>query len=123
MQLNWQPGLFGWSALIALATKLVRVGIPPYFLALGVTLGGGLLGSLGQWFAGQGAQDPAMTAYRIRIWAVAIAIGGTLTALENLERGLSTRAVPIILRDGLAIMMAYFGAQSGYWMLCGLGKP
>ncbi|SMC06634.1 YtrH family sporulation protein [Sulfobacillus thermosulfidooxidans] len=112
-----------WPDIIQYVTKLIRVGVPPYFLALGVTLGGGLLGALGLWMAGKGAQDPASTAYRIRIWAVAIAIGGTLTALENLERGLSARAIPSILRDGLAITMAYFGAQSGYWLLSQLGKP
>ncbi|MCY0908647.1 MAG: sporulation protein [Sulfobacillus thermotolerans] len=97
--------------------KTVQTGLPPFFLALGVTIGGGLLGSFGLWLAGKGPQDPAQAAYRIRIWAVAIAIGGTLTALENLERGVFARALPAIVRDGVAIVTAYLGAQTGYWLL------
>ncbi len=97
--------------------KVARVGIPPYFLAFGVTTGGGLLGSLGLWLAGKGPQDPAGAAYPIRIWAVAIAIGGTFTALENLEKGFASRALPLIVHDSLVIAMAYSGAQCGYWVL------
>ncbi len=116
-------GLIAGTSISHLFIKLIRVGIPPFFLSLGVTLGGGLLGALGLWFAGKGPQDPAITAYRIRIWAVAISIGGTFTVLENLERGLSTHALPAILRDTVSIIMAYLGAQSGYWILNQLAKP
>ncbi len=97
--------------------RLWRVGLPPLFLALGVTLGGGVIGALGTWMAGQGPGDPVATAYRIRIWAVAIAIGGALTAFENLERGLTSRALPVLFRDSLGILAAYLGAQWGYWMI------
>lgn len=97
--------------------RVIRVGVPPFFLALGVTLGGGLLGSLGMWLAGRGPHDPSQTAFRIRIWAVAVAIGGALTALENLERGFSTRALPHVVRDGLILTTAYLGAQAGYVLL------
>ncbi len=100
-----------------LIERLWRIAIPPLFLAAGVTLGGGLIGSLGAWIAGRGPGDPVTTSYRIRIWAVAIAIGGTLTAFENLERGLSARAVPAVVRDGVGIVAAYCGAQWGYWIL------
>lgn len=108
-----------------LIPRITRAGIPPFFLALGVTIGGGAAGALGAWLAGRevALQNPADAAYRIRIWAVAIAIGGTLTALENLERGLSTRALPSIVRDGLAITMAYAGAQGGYLLLKWLIRP
>lgn len=107
----WLPPLY------AALSKTVQAGVPPFFLALGVTLGGGLIGSMGLWLAGRGPQDPAQAAYRIRIWAVAIAIGGTLTALEHLEKGFFARALPALVRDGIAIAMAYLGAQAGYWLL------
>jgi hypothetical protein len=108
-------------ALNAAFFKIIRTALPPFFLAFGVTAGGGLMGSLGLWLAGKGPADPALAAYRIRIWAVAIAIGGTLTALENLEKGLSARALPLIVRDVLVIVTAYGGAQCGYWVLQWLG--
>lgn len=108
-----------WLVTTAAATglRMLRVAIPPFFMALGVTLGGGALGALGNWLVGKGPQDPATTAFRIRIWAVAVAIGGALTALENLERGFSTRALPQIARDSLTLAMAYVGAQWGYLLL------
>ncbi len=102
---------------IDLAVRLWRIGIPPLFLAMGVTLGGGLIGAFGSWMVSQGPGDPVTTAYRIRIWAVAIAIGGTLTAFENLERGLASRALPMLLADSFGIIAAYFGAQWGYWLI------
>lgn len=102
-----------WNLLL----RIWRVGLPPYFLALGVTLGGGLLGGLGQWMVGRGDSDPAQIAFRIRIWAVAVAIGGTLTAFENIERGLAQLSLPKIVRDALMILAAYWGAQTAYWWL------
>lgn len=103
--------------MIDILTRILRAGLPPFFLALGVTLGGGILGAMGNWMAGKGPQDPSQAAFRIRIWAVAVAIGGTLTALENLERGMYYRALPQILRDGVTIVLAYLGAQWGYLLL------
>ena len=115
--------LMGDTSLNHLVSKLLGIGIPPFFLSLGVTLGGGLLGALGLWLAGRGPQNPAVVGYGIRIWAVAIAIGGTFTALENLERGFSAHALSAIVRDTISIVMAYLGAQSGYWLLNQLAKP
>lgn len=97
--------------------RTIHVGIPPYFLAFGVTVGGGLFGALGRWLVADYSATPAQTAFQLRIWAVAIAIGGTLTALESFERSVSTRALPILFRDGLALLLAYWGAQSGYVLL------
>lgn len=102
---------------LGLLWRVVRVGLPPYFLALGVTLGGGLLGGLGQWMVGKMESDPAQIAFRIRIWAVAVAIGGTLTAFEHIERGLAEWSLPKIVRDAVMIVSAYWGAQSAFWWI------
>lgn len=104
-------------------TRMLRLVGPPLFLAFGVTVGGGLMGALGHWLAGQTMEaDASQIAFKIRIWAVAVAIGGALTALENFERSLSTKALVELAKGGLTLTAAYAGAELGYllvrwWML------
>lgn len=98
--------------------KLMRLVGPPLFLAFGVTLGGGLLGSFGHWLVGQQNQaDASQIAYKIRIWAVAVAIGGALTALENFDKSVSARALGDLIKGGLTLSAAYTGAEMGYLLL------
>ncbi len=100
------------------APKIATLVSPPLFLAFGVTLGGGLMGALGQWIGGHpGQADASQIAFRIRIWAVAVAIGGTLTALENFEKSVSTKAMLDLVKGSLTLLAAYAGAALGYWLL------
>ncbi len=104
----------GWLV----GSKLVSLMAPPLFLALGVTVGGGLLGALGHWLAGHPHDANATEiAFRIRIWAVAVAIGGTISALEHFEHSLASRALWDLARGSLALMAAYGGAELGYWLV------
>lgn len=109
-----------WSWVVLM--KVWRAALPPFLLAFGVTAGGGLLGGLGQWLVSEPIMDASQIAFRIRIWAVAIAIGGTMTAFEHLERGLSEGAMPQIVRELLVLLSAYGGAQAAYWFLRGLAQ-
>lgn len=98
--------------------KVITLITPPLFLAFGVTLGGGLLGALGHWLAGQpNVADASQIAFKIRIWAVAVAIGGALTALENFEKSLSAKALVDLAKGGLTLLAAYAGAELGYLLL------
>jgi hypothetical protein len=90
---------------------------PPFCLAFGVTMGGALLGGLGQWLVGDPAPDYTQLAWRIRIWAVAVAIGGTMTALENLERELLVRGSIGVMRDVAVVLVAYLGSMVAYWLV------
>lgn len=100
------------------SSKVVSLMAPPLFLALGVTLGGGLLGAFGHWIAGHTHNaDASQIAFRIRIWAVAVAIGGTISALEQFEHSLTTRALLDLLRSAITLVSAYGGAELGYWLL------
>ncbi len=60
-----------------------------YFIALGVLLGGCLIGGIGAYLSGQ----PPLTiitslANRLKIWALVAAIGGTFDAVYSFERGI-----------------------------------
>ncbi len=99
-------------------TRILRLVGPPLFLAFGVTVGGGLMGALGHWLVGQTVEaDAGQIAFKIRIWAVAVAIGGALTALENFERSLSTKALVELAKGGLTLTAAYAGAEFGYLLV------
>ena len=103
--------------------RALRGLTPPFAIALGVTLGGALIGGLGQWLVGEPAPDYVALAFRIRIWAVAVAIGGALTALENLERGFLARGAPGVLRDLAVVLVAYLGSLMAYWLIRALTGP
>lgn len=85
-----------------------------YFIALGVLLGGSLIGGLAAFLTGQ----PPMTAvFRIasslRIWAIVAAIGGTFDAVYSFEKGLFNADTKDIFKQFLLIMSAMGGAQTG----------
>lgn len=100
------------------APKLGALAAPPLFLAFGVTLGGGLMGALGHWLAGHPtAANASAIALKLRIWAIAVAVGGTISALENFERSITTRAMLDLVRGGVTLTAAWLGAAIGYWLL------
>lgn len=89
-----------------------------FFIALGVILGGSLFGSLAASLCGEA---PLLTlinvAERIKIWAVAIALGGTFSSFRVLEQGLFRGEFKSLVRQFLYIITAMAGAQVGYLLL------
>lgn len=84
-----------------------------YFIALGVLLGGSLIGGLAAFLIG----EPPMTmigriAKSLKIWAIVAAIGGTFDAITNFQRGIFD-GVPIdIFKQVLLIVAAMGGTQT-----------
>ncbi|ABS74987.1 MULTISPECIES: YtrH family sporulation protein [Bacillus] len=91
--------------------------ISSYFIALGVLLGGALIGGLGAYLSG----EPPLTAItklanRLKIWALVAAIGGTFDAVYSFERGLFEGNTRDIFKQLLLIISAMGGAQTG-WLI------
>lgn len=88
--------------------------INSYFIALGVLIGGSLIGGLAAFFTGQA---PMTTIFRlsesIRIWAIIAAIGGTFDTVYSLERGILNGETKDIIKQFLLIVSALGGAQTG----------
>lgn len=93
----------------------------PFCTAFGVVLGGSLLGALAIVLT-QGSPLGAIAELsgKIRLWAIAVAIGGTFDTLTALESGLIRGQVILLARQGAVIGAALFGANVGYWLLAGL---
>jgi hypothetical protein len=85
-----------------------------YFIALGVILGGSLLGGLAAFLTGQ----PPLTAIfrystSLRIWAIVAAIGGTFDTVYSFEKGLFDGGTKDLFKQFLLILSALGGAQTG----------
>ncbi len=88
--------------------------IHSYFIALGVILGGSLIGGLSAFLIGS---PPLTEIYRLsnslRIWAIVAAIGGTFDAVYSFERGLMQGQTDDIIKQIFLILSAFGGAQTG----------
>ncbi len=92
--------------------------IHSYFIALGVLLGGALIGGFGAFISG----EPPLTevfrmANRLKIWALVAAIGGTFDAFYSFERGIFFGETKDILKQFLLIISAMGGAQTGWTII------
>lgn len=95
-----------------------------FFIALGVVLGGSLLGSISELLAGQYPLSSAvLLADRLKIWAVAAALGGTMTFFQNVEASLWGFRLRFLAREILLVLFAFAGAATGYqWIKMMVGK-
>lgn len=89
-----------------------------FFIALGVILGGSVFGALAAALTGQ---PPLKTmidvADSIKIWAIAVALGGTFSSFRVLEQGLFKGEIKSLIRQLLYVFFAMGGAQLGYVIL------
>ncbi len=88
--------------------------IESYFIALGVLIGGSIIGGIAAFITGK----PPLTeifnlSNSIRIWAIIAAIGGTFDAVYSFERGVLHGQTKDIVKQCLLILAAFGGAQSG----------
>lgn len=89
-----------------------------YFIALGVIIGGAIIGSMGSFLTGEA---PLNAMYRIsqslKIWAIVAAIGGTFDAIENFQRGFIDGSTMDLFKQLLFILSAMLGVKSAFFIL------
>jgi hypothetical protein len=85
-----------------------------YFIALGVILGGCIVGGLGAFFIGN---PPLLSMIRLagnlKIWAIVAAIGGSFDAFYSFEKGIFEANTRDIVKQIFLICSATGGAQTG----------
>lgn len=94
-----------------------------FCVALGVNLGGSLIGSLG---AALIHRPPLKTmlelADELKIWALVAAVGGTFGVIRTFEAGVLGKQFFDLIKQLLIIGSAFLGAQLGYQIIMSLGS-
>ncbi|MGM0472368.1 MAG: YtrH family sporulation protein [Bacillota bacterium] len=89
-----------------------------FFTALGVLLGGVLIGSFASLLT---YQSPVKLMFKIakdiKLWAIVTAIGGTFSNLRLIEGGFMEGRLTLVIRQLLVLIAAFFGAQLGIWII------
>lgn len=93
-----------------------------FCVALGVNLGGSLVGSLGAALLNR---PPLKTmqelAVELKIWALAAALGGTFGVIKTFEAGVMGRHFAYLTKQLFIVGSAFLGAHIGYLIIMSLG--
>ena len=89
-----------------------------FFIAFGVIIGASL-------FAGIGAlinNDPPLktivdVSSSIKVWAIAVGLGGTFSSFEIIEQGLLRGEIRSVIRQIIYILSALIGSNAGYLII------
>ncbi len=102
---------------LVLMNLLENVGLP-FFTALGVVLGGCLVGSLSALFTFNSPfHTMLIIAKPIKLWAILTAMGGSLSAIQAIDTSVWSGEVRLLLHQLVVILSSFFGASVGYWII------
>jgi hypothetical protein len=99
-----------------------------FCVAFGVVLGGCMLGGIGAMLT---LQPPAFEmqsiAEKIKIWAMVVAVGGTIDPIRAIESNFAEGHLSPAIRQIIVIICAFAGAHMGtsliQWISKGGGQP
>ncbi|MFB5267370.1 YtrH family sporulation protein [Paenibacillus enshidis] len=95
-------------------STFISKAILDFFIAFGIVLGGALLGGMG---AVVSLQPPTQTmldvAGRIKIWALAAAVGGTIDPMRVIESNMLDGNLSPAIKQILYLIFAFLGAHMG----------
>ncbi|QKG83937.1 sporulation protein [Kroppenstedtia pulmonis] len=85
-----------------------------YFIALGVVLGGTLLGGIGAFLGNSPPMDAMMKlSEQLKIWALVAALGGTFDTIRSFEVNILGGQLSQVGQQLIFILSAFFGAHVG----------
>lgn len=95
---------------------MLKSCLTAFCTALGVVLGAALVGSLPALVVG-GSPFEAMNslARTVKPWAIAVAMGGTFTAIQAIESGLLRPGE--LAKQFVVILCSFCGAYAGHWVI------
>lgn len=96
----------------------INTVILDFFVALGIVLGGSIIGAIGALFA----HNPPMTAMvrlaeQLKIWALVAALGGTMDTLKVFDTGVFGGQVYGALKQFFYLLAAFLGCNVGYYLI------
>lgn len=110
-----------YSLTYAILWRMIRLSsfytniIQNFCIAFGVVIGGSIFSGIGAILTNN---PPLRTmvniASSIKIWAVAIALGGTFSSFKIIDKGILEGEIKSIIKQLLYILIALLGANLGY---------
>lgn len=102
--------------------------IDEFLIAFGVVLGGSILAGIAAVITMKNPmQHMGDIADNIKIWAVVVAVGGTIDPIRSIQSNFLEGQVSPAVKQILYIISAYFGAHFGttliQWICRGGGQP
>ncbi|MBP2002541.1 hypothetical protein J2Z69_003627 [Paenibacillus shirakamiensis] len=95
-------------------TAFISKALMDFFVALGIVIGGSMLGGIGAVIS---LQPPTQTMLdisdRIKIWALAAAIGGTIDPMRVIESNFFDGNLSPVIKQVLFLLSAFMGAHMG----------
>ncbi|MTI48841.1 YtrH family sporulation protein [Sporosalibacterium faouarense] len=89
-----------------------------FLIAFGVILGASVLAGMGAIFNNHPPMKTMLNVARsIKIWAVAVALGGTVTSFEAIDQGLWKGEIKSVVKQLAYILVALVGANVGYSLI------
>lgn len=89
-----------------------------FFIAFGVVIGGSLLGSVGSVLISWPAATTMLEiAERIKIWAIVVAIGGSIDPVRVIEANVLEGHLSPAVQQILYIAFAFMGAHMGHELI------
>ena len=99
--------------------KLVYI----FFTALGMIIGGSLIGSISAALFGFGPlRVMSQLAKDLKIWAAVAAIGGSFSSLQTLETGILEGEMRLVIKQLGFMVTAFAGAHLGYLIIAALSN-
>lgn len=86
-----------------------------FFVSFGVVVGGSIfIGIAGILTNNPPLRNMINLASSIKIWAMAIALGGSFSSFEIIDKGLFSGEIKSIVKQVIYIMVALLGSNAGY---------
>ncbi|MGB8955632.1 MAG: YtrH family sporulation protein [Tumebacillaceae bacterium] len=98
--------------------RFISTVILDFFVALGIVLGGSILGAIGALFT---HNPPMTTMYRLadqlKIWALVAALGGTMDTLKIIDTSVFGGTLDGAIKQFFYLVAAFLGCNVGFYLV------
>ncbi len=104
--------------MVLVLSALFNSMVNNFLISFGVVVGASIFGGVGAVIT----NDPPLKAMldiasSIKIWAVAVTLGGTFSSFAAIEKGLFEGEFKSIVKQAIYVLTALLGANTGYHVI------
>lgn len=101
-----------------MVSNFVTILIKDFLVAFGVVIGASVFGGIASIITDRPPLKSMLDiSSSIKIWAMAIALGDTFSSYKILEKGIFEGEIRTIIKQGLYVITAIVGANSGHGLI------